>query len=81
MNAVLIEKGYVAIRNGRILKIVRREGAQKRDLPVQTGSDPERIPRNDEVVTQILPLRFGEAAKLVENLRPLLPDSSTITRE
>ncbi|MGB8170384.1 MAG: secretin N-terminal domain-containing protein, partial [Chthoniobacteraceae bacterium] len=79
VNTVLIEKGFIAIRNGRILKIVKREGAQKRDLPVQTGSDPEKIPRNDGMVTQILPLRFGEAAKLVENLRPLLPDSATIT--
>ncbi len=79
VNTVLIEKGYVAIRNGRILKIVRRDGAQKRDLPVQTGSDPDKIPRKDEMVTQILPLRFGEAAKLVENLRPLLADNSTIS--
>jgi general secretion pathway protein D len=79
VNTVLIEKGFIAIRNGRILKIVKREGAQKRDLPVQTGSDPEKIPRNDGMVTQILPLRFGEAAKLVENLRPLLPDNATIT--
>jgi len=79
VNTVLIEKGYVAIRNGRILKIVRRDGAQKRDLPVQTGSDPEKIPRKDEMVTQILPLRFGEAAKLVENLRALLADNATIS--
>lgn len=79
LNTVLIEKGYVAIRNNRILKIVKREGAQKRDLPVLTGSDPDRIPRRDEMVTQILPLRFGEAAKLIENLRPLLPDNATIS--
>ena len=79
VNAVLIEKGYVAIRNGRILKIVKRDGAQKRELPVHTGSDPELIPRKDEMVTQILPLRFGEAAKLVENLRPLLADNATIS--
>ena len=79
LNAVLIEKGYVAIRNGRILKIVKRDGAQKRDLPVHNGSDPELIPRKDEMVTQILPLRFGEAAKLVENLRPLLADNATIS--
>ncbi len=81
LNTVLIEKGYVAIRNGRILKIVKREGAQKRDLPVHTGSDPEQIPRKDEMVTQILPLRFGEAAKLVENLRPLLADNCDDQRE
>ncbi len=59
LNTVLVEKGYVAIRNNRILKIVKRDGAQKRDLPVQTGSDPEMIPRKDEMVTQILPLRLA----------------------
>lgn len=79
LNAVLIEKGFVAIRNGRILKIVNRKDAQKRDLPVRTGSDPEQIPRKDEMVTQILPLRYGEAAKLVENLQPLLSENATIT--
>jgi general secretion pathway protein D len=79
LNAVLVEKGYVALRNGRILKIVNRRDAQKRDLPVETGSDPEMIPRKDQMVTQILPVRYGEAAKLVENLRPLLADSATIS--
>ncbi|RYD45105.1 MAG: hypothetical protein EOP83_31005, partial [Verrucomicrobiaceae bacterium] len=79
LNSVLYEKGYTAIRNGRILKIVSRTNAPKRDLPVEMGSDPERIPRNDEMVTQILPLRFGEAAKLIENLRPLLAESATIS--
>jgi general secretion pathway protein D len=79
LNTVLVEKGYVAIRNGRILKIVNRKDAQKRDLPVDIGSDPEKIPRKDEMVTQILPLRFGEASKLVENLRPLLAENATIS--
>ena len=79
LNAVLVEKGYVAIRNGRILKIINRKDAQKRDLPVAMGSDPELIPRKDEMVTQILPLRYGEAAKLVENIRPLLSDNATIS--
>ena len=79
VNAVLIEKGYIAIRNGRILKIVSRKDAQKRDLPVMTGSDPSKIPRNEEMVTQILPVRYGEAAKLVDNLRPLLAENATIT--
>jgi general secretion pathway protein D len=79
VNSVLIEKGYTAIRNGRILKIVARNGAQKQDLPVMTGSDPEQIPRKDGMVTQILPVRYVEAAKLVENLRPLLSPDATLS--
>jgi len=78
LNSVLLEKGYTALRNGRILKIVNRKDAQKQDLPVKSGSDPEQIPRKDGMVTQILPVRYVEAAKLVENLRPLLSTDATI---
>ena len=79
LNAVLLEKGYTAIRNGRILKIVARSDAQRKDLPVMAGSDPMQIPRKDQMVTQILPVRYLEAAKLVENLRPLLSADSSIS--
>ena len=79
LNSVLIEKGYTAIRNGRILKIVNRGDAQRKDLPVMAGSDPAQIPRKDQMVTQILPVRYLEASKLVENLRPLLAADSTIS--
>ncbi|MDB6154599.1 MAG: gspD 1, partial [Chthoniobacteraceae bacterium] len=79
LNTVLLEKGFVAIRNGRILKIVNRNNAVKRDLPVEVGSKSKEIPRKDAMVTQIMPVRYGEAAKLVENLRPLLSDQATIS--
>jgi type II secretory pathway component GspD/PulD (secretin) len=79
LNAILIEKGYIALRNGRILRIVPRADAHKRDLPVRTASRPVDIPRTDEMVTQIIPVRFGDALKMIENLRPLLADESTLT--
>ena len=78
VNSVLIDKGYTAIRNGRILKIVARTGAQKLDIPVMSGSDPTQIPRKDGMVTQILPVRYVDATKLVENLRPLLSADATL---
>jgi len=79
LNAVLVDKGYIAIRNGRILKIVSSQNAQKNDLPVEIGSDPANIPRKDGMVTQILPIRYMEAGKLVENLSPLLSANATIS--
>ncbi|MEI8235116.1 MAG: secretin N-terminal domain-containing protein [Verrucomicrobiota bacterium] len=78
LNSVLIDKGYTAIRNGRVLKIVTRSGAQKLDIPVMTGSDPSQIPHKDGMVTQILPVRYVDATKLVENLRPLLSPDATL---
>ncbi len=79
LNTVLAEKGFTAIRNGRVLQVINRRDAPKRDIPVVQGSEPGTIPKNDLVVTQILPVKYGDATKLVENLRPLLSDNVTIT--
>jgi type II secretory pathway component GspD/PulD (secretin) len=79
LNAILIEKGYVALRSGRILRIVPRADAHKRDLPVRTAARPADIPRTDEMVTQIIPVRFGDALKMIENLRPLLAAEATLS--
>lgn len=79
LNTILYEKGYTAVRNGRILKIVGLSDAARYNLPVRSGSDPASIPARDEVVTQIIPVRYAEAMKLIENLSPLLPESAKIT--
>ena len=79
LNTAMSDKGFIALRNGRILKIIARDSAPKSgDLPVVVGSDPPKIPRKDNMVTQILPVRYVEVGKLVDTLRPLLSDSSTI---
>ncbi|MCP5528432.1 MAG: hypothetical protein H7A47_16710 [Verrucomicrobiales bacterium] len=79
LNAILVEKGYTAIRSGRILKIVSRSDAPRRNLPVRTGADPAQIPAKDEVVTQIIPVRYADATRLIENLTPLLPEEAKLT--
>ena len=79
LNSVLKKNGYTAIRNGRTLTIVNRDEAKTHDIPVISGSDPARIPRNDEVVTQIIPVRFVEVTQLVKDLQPLVSVQTTIT--
>jgi general secretion pathway protein D len=79
LNAVLSEKGYLALRSGRILKIISRRNAPKRDIPVETGSDPQSIPKKDSVVTQVIPVHYADAAKLLDNIRPLLADDANLT--
>ncbi|MCX7887851.1 MAG: hypothetical protein N3B01_11445, partial [Verrucomicrobiae bacterium] len=82
LNSVLNKNGYAAIRNGRRLTIVSRTEAMRRDIPVRIGNDPEAIPRNDELVTQIIPIRFVEATQLAKDLAPLLsPQAMIIANE
>src|SRR6185503_12745799 len=59
LNTVLNKNGYAAIRNGRTLKIVSRDEAKTKDIPVRSGSKPEDIAKTDEMVTQIIPVQYA----------------------
>ena len=79
LDTILNEKGYTAIRRGRILKIVEKDKALTEDIPVKSGADPADIPKKDVMVTQIIPIRFGNAGQLIENISELLPEYATIS--
>lgn len=79
LNTVLYQKGYTAIRNGRTLTVVTRDEAKQRNIPVRSGNQPEQIPPDDEMVTQIIPVRYSDAMSLIENLDPLLPSYATMS--
>jgi type II secretory pathway component GspD/PulD (secretin) len=73
LNTVLAKNGYAAIRNGRTLRIISREDAKTKDIPVKSGNDPEEIVKSEEMVTQVIPVRHANATQLIQNLQPLLP--------
>jgi general secretion pathway protein D len=78
LNSMLNKNGYAAIRNGRTLTIVSKDDAIHGDIPVKTGNNPDAIPKNDEIVTQIIPIRFVEAEQLVKDLSPMVSSHATI---
>jgi type II secretory pathway component GspD/PulD (secretin) len=78
LNSVLNKNGYAAIRNGRTLTIVDKNDAKTRDIPVKTGNNPDLIPKNAEIVTQIIPIRFVEARQLVSDLTSFVSPQATV---
>ena len=78
LNAVLNKNGYAAIRDGRTLTILDKNDAKTRNIPVKTSNDPDSIPNNDEIVTQIIPIRFVEARQLVTDLSSFVSPQATI---
>jgi general secretion pathway protein D len=60
------------------LTIVSKTDAKTRDIPVKTGNDPDAIPKNDEIVTQIIPVRFVEARQLASDLPSFVSPQATI---
>jgi general secretion pathway protein D len=78
LNGELNKNGYAAIRDGRTLTIVDKNDAKTREIPVKTGNIPENIPKNAEIVTWIIPIRFVEARQLVSDLSSFVSPQATV---
>jgi type II secretory pathway component GspD/PulD (secretin) len=79
LDTVLNQNNLAAVRNGRTLTIVNRDEAKTQNIPVTQGSDPDKIPMTDKIVTQIMPVRFVEVSQLVKDLQPLVSIQTTMT--
>jgi type II secretory pathway component GspD/PulD (secretin) len=79
LNSVLNQNGYAAIRDGRTLTIVDKNDAKTRDIPVYTyDGDPASVPKNDEIVTEVIPVRYVDASQLVSDLSSFVSPQATI---
>jgi general secretion pathway protein D len=73
LESILEVKGFAAVPAGEnLVKIVPRAEAAKRNLQVRFGSNPSEIPRNDSLVTQIIPLNYADAGQISQIIQPLL---------
>jgi type II secretory pathway component GspD/PulD (secretin) len=79
LNQVLKKNGYAAIVDGKKLTVKRFDDAKFDDIPIVSGNDPKDIPKNDEIVTQVIPLKFVGAAQILRDLAPILPSNQTVT--
>ncbi|MCE5280110.1 MAG: type II secretion system secretin GspD [Planctomycetaceae bacterium] len=79
LDTVLKEKGFAAIRQGRMLKIVTLEQAKKEMVPVRSGNDPSVIQPTDRIITQVIPIRYADAVKLKADLAALIPTTADVT--
>ncbi|HXE51416.1 MAG TPA: secretin N-terminal domain-containing protein, partial [Tepidisphaeraceae bacterium] len=71
LNSALRPSGYTAIATGNILKVVSASKGRKL-TPVFTGQDPDQIPENDDLRTQVVPVSGLDAVKLRQDLTPLV---------
>ncbi|HEY4414603.1 MAG TPA: secretin N-terminal domain-containing protein [Verrucomicrobiae bacterium] len=79
LNQVLNQNGYAAIRNDeRTLTILDKNDAKTRDIPVRVSNNPDEVPKNDEIVTQIIPIRFVDAGDLVKDLSSFVSPQATV---
>ena len=67
--------GFTTVGVNKTMVIIPLEDAKTRPVRVQVGSDPEQIESSDEIITQIMPLKYADAAEMALNLKNLIPKS------
>ena len=74
LESILDVKGYAAVPagTGDLVKIIPRAEAVKRNLRVRIGNNPLEIPKNDSLVTQIIPLEYADVTEVSQIVKPLL---------
>jgi general secretion pathway protein D len=77
----LMPKQRTILRSGDVVRIVTLDEARRRGLPVRVGADPAGIADSDELVTQVMPLRYVRAEDVATNLAALVSDKGTLMRE
>jgi general secretion pathway protein D len=76
--AILEVHGFTAVKSDNLYKIVRIEGARERAVPTIVGSELDPGRAADEIVTQIIPVRFSSVSDLSTLLRPLMSTRGTL---
>jgi len=72
LQSILDVYGYAAVETENAVKIVPKAEAAKNYAQVRIGADPAYIPRNDTIVTQLIPLKYADATEVSQILQPLL---------
>jgi general secretion pathway protein D len=76
--AILEVHGFTAVKAGNLYKIIRIEGARERAVPTIVGATPDPNRTSDEIVTQIVAIKYSSVSDLSALLRPLISTRGTL---
>src|SRR5262245_59219887 len=78
--AVLEVNGVTAIRSGNLYKILPTTAVRERPLPTVIGAQADPTRRDDEMITQIIPLQYAPADRVAATLRPFVQGGNLVVQ-
>lgn len=77
--SVLQTKGFAAVPSGSLVKIMPRADGTRSNLPIRIGCNPDEIPADDSLVTQIMPLKHADVTQVSTVLTALVSAGGQVT--
>jgi general secretion pathway protein D len=78
--AVLEVNGVTAVRSGNLYKILPTTAVRERPLPTVIGAQADPTRRDDEMITQIVPLQYAAADRIAATLRPFVQGGNVLVQ-
>ncbi len=78
--AVLEVNGVTAVRSGNLYKILPTTAARERPVPTVIGAQADPTRRDDEVITQIVPLQYLPADRVAATLRSFVQGGNLVVQ-
>ena len=78
--AVLEVNGVTAVRSGNLYKILPMTAARERPVPTVVGAQADPTRRDDEMITQIVPLQYVPADRVAGTLRPFVQGGNLVVQ-
>jgi general secretion pathway protein D len=76
---ILDVNGLAAIKSGNVYRIIAKQGAPQTSTRTVVGPQLDPSVPGDEVLTQVVPLRFTNAVDVAGLLRPFVPAQGAVT--
>lgn len=77
----LLPKQRTIVRTADVVRIVTLDEARRRGLPVKIGADPATIADSEELITQVMPVKYVRAEDVQRELAQLLSDKGQMMKE
>jgi general secretion pathway protein D len=81
LTTVLDVNGLAAVKSGNLYRIIPREGAPQTSVRTVVGREMSESIPTDEVVTQVVPLQYVNAADMAALVRPFVPPTGTVSAQ
>ena len=76
---ILDVNGLAAVKSGNLYRIIPKEGASQSSIRTVVGREADPSRSGDEVLTQLVPLKYISAVDAVNLLRPFVPQQGGIS--
>ncbi|MBI5206985.1 MAG: type II secretion system secretin GspD [Candidatus Firestonebacteria bacterium] len=79
IESILELNGFSLVQSGELIKVVHSRKAKERNIDTDIGKEPDKIPDEDRIITQIIPLTYANSNEIQKTILAFISKDSNIT--